>query len=160
MARLFVFANRYSVPQLRDDVLTAFIGQCWKWCWWPEEDSDLVNLIYNNMPASSQFSRLPACSTAWTGFYPSTGDVARKMRSLQDLSPDLALQVGITYAEKVQLANGKFEISVRLDDNLPNACPFRDHAVLDKEQCQKCIATRSHVFTAILDACVKDVMTP
>lgn len=31
LAKLFILADKYSVPQLRDDILTALIGQSWKW---------------------------------------------------------------------------------------------------------------------------------
>ena len=30
LCKLFILADKYSVPQLRDDTLTALVGQCWK----------------------------------------------------------------------------------------------------------------------------------
>ncbi|KAJ4338729.1 hypothetical protein N0V95_007972 [Ascochyta clinopodiicola] len=156
VAELFVFADKYMVPQLRDDILTAFVGQCWKWNWWPDEATDLVNIIYSNMPASSTFAKFLACSIAWVGFPGDKGDAVDRMQSLRRLNPDLAFEVGVTYAKQAQ-GHKDHDVSVDISTNLPNSCLFHEHSLVDQEQCRKRIANRPHIFTAILDACAKDV---
>ncbi|KAH6622302.1 hypothetical protein C7974DRAFT_398048 [Boeremia exigua] len=160
IAQLYVFADKYSVPQLRDDILTAFVGQCWRWNWWSNQQTDSKIFIHNNIPASSKFVKFLAYSIAWTGPQSVEKGIAHKLRALQQLSPDLAIEVGIALAEKVDLGalNEESTISVCTADNIPNACPFHDHEVLDQEQCRERIAKRPHVFTAILQACAHDVM--
>lgn len=160
MVQLFVFADKYSVPQLRDDVLTALIGQCWKWDWWPAEtETELIHVVDRDLPTSSGFVKFFASSIAWTGFQSPGRDAAYKLGELQDLSPKLALQVGITFAEKVQNCNDDLEISVSLAANMPNACCFHDHEVLDQKHCRDRIAGKPYLFAAILHACNPRTLT-
>jgi len=160
MVQLFVFADKYSIPQLRDDVLTALIGQCWKWGWWPDEtETELIHVVDRDLPTFSGFIKFFACSIAWIGFQSPERDAAYKLGELQDLSPKLALQVGITLAEKVQSCNDDLEISVSLSANMPNACCFHDHEVLNQKHCRDRIAAKPYIFTAILQACNPRALT-
>lgn len=87
MAQLFVFANRYLVSQLRDDIMTAHLGQCRKWRWWPDDlEIDLVRLVDSELPMKSKFTKFLACSIAWLVFYSCEVDAAHRLRDLQDLS--------------------------------------------------------------------------
>jgi hypothetical protein len=156
-ARLLILADQYSVPQLRDDILTALIGQGWKWNWWPDED-ELASLIYSNLPASSRFAKFLAYSIAWVGIPHDERDTTQMMLALRELNPDLAFEVGMSYA--VQVRNHEdFKMSIDISKRILNVCPFHDHTDLTETECRKRIASKPHVFTAILDACAKDVMT-
>jgi hypothetical protein len=162
LTELYIFGDKYSVPQLRDDVVTAFVGQCWKWDLFPaENDEALILLTATNLPASSKLRKFLACSIAWVGVNQPDSNPEHIMRSLQELDPDLAVEVGITYALKVHEADasGVYQVSTDLDDHLPNACIFHDHTHLNQDQCRRRIASRPHIFTAILDACAKAVWT-
>ncbi|KAF9695042.1 hypothetical protein EKO04_006998 [Ascochyta lentis] len=157
MAKLFTFADKYSVPQLRDDILTALVGQCWRWNLWPNHESDLVHVAYSNMPASSKFAKFLACSIACVALTTSKGDAVVKMQSLRNLNPDLAFEVSLVYAGLAQ-KHKNYSISVDISDILLSSCPYHDHSLISKEQCRKRIADRPHIFTAILDACAKDAV--
>lgn len=162
LTELYILADKYSVPQLRDDVVTAFVGQCWKWSWWPtEDDKALILLMATNLPASSKLRKFLACSIAWVGIPQLDSNPEHIMRSLRELDSDLAHEIGVTYAMKVHEADTKrtYQVSTDLDDHLLNACMFHDHAHLDSGQCRERIASRPHIFTAILDACAKAVWT-
>jgi hypothetical protein len=156
LTELYILAHKYSVPQLCDDVVTAFVGQCWKWYWFPAEyDEALILLTATNLPASSNLRKFLACSIAW----PETPrNPEHTMRYLRKLDPDLAHEIGVIYAMELYEADTG-EASTDLDDHLPNACKFHDHTHLDQDQCRKRIASRPHIFTAILDACAKAVIT-
>jgi hypothetical protein len=52
--RLYIFADKYNVHQLRDDILTAFISQAQAWNWWPGTGG-LIQL------KSSSSSLIPTC---------------------------------------------------------------------------------------------------
>ncbi|KZM19387.1 uncharacterized protein EKO05_0002969 [Ascochyta rabiei] len=155
MAKLFVFADKYSVHQLRDDILTALIGQCWKWNWFPDEEH-LADVVYSDLPGASKFVKFLAGCIACSELSASKGDAARRMQSLRDINPDIAFEVGVTYAEMVQ-GHQDHDILVDLSRSMPNSCLYHDHSLFDEEQCRKRIADRPHIFTAILVACAKDV---
>ena len=161
LAELFIFADKYSIPQLRDDVTTAFVGQCWKRDAFPaQNDNTLILLMATNLPASSRVKEFVAFCIAWAGILHSDKNPENIMRSLQKLDPNLAFEVGITYAVKAHDCIAKSgQMSAFLSDHLPNACVLHDHTHLDQDQCRKRIASQLHVFTAILDACAKAVMT-
>ena len=131
LTELYILADKYSVPQLRDDVVTAFVGQCWRWDSWPDEDDEaLILLMATNLPAISKLRKFLACSIAWVGLL---GIPEQSMRSLRKLDSDLAHEIGVAYAMKVYEAEAKsiYEISIDLADHLPNACVFHDHTHLD-----------------------------
>lgn len=157
VARLFILADKYSVPQLRDDILTALVGQCWKWNWWPDED-ELASLIYDSLPASFKFVKFLACSIAWVGMIFGDEDPAQKMEAIRELNPDLAFEIGLNYAVK---ARGQKALKMSVDNSDPilNSCLFHDHTHSTEEQCRKRIASKPHVFTAILDACAKEALS-
>lgn len=161
IARLYLFADRYSVPQLRDDILTALVGQSWKWDWWPELEKDFVDLLYGNLPGSSKLLKFIAFSTTWVYIASSDGgDAAYKMQSLRSQNPDLAFEVGLVLAAKVQEHSSTQEpVPVHISDNLENSCLFHEHAVFDEKECRQRIAARPHIFTAILEACLEEAMT-
>ncbi|OSS45425.1 hypothetical protein B5807_10171 [Epicoccum nigrum] len=163
LTELFVFADKYSVPQLRDNVVTAFVGQIWKWSFFPsfKNDHALICLMATKLPASSKLKEFIACCIAWVVLPDTDENPEDRMRSLQALDPDLAVTVGIAYAVTARdcTASKSFQMSVVLSDHLSNACVFHDHTHLDQDQCRKRIASRPHIFTAILDACAKAVMT-
>jgi hypothetical protein len=146
LAELFIFADKYSVPQLRDDVVTAFVGQCWKWDAFPAGNNKaLILLTATNLPASSMLKEFFACCIAWVGLVQDEmRDIKGMMRSLRELDCN---------------ASKSPQIGVFLEEHIPNACVFHDHEHLNEDQCRKRIASRPQIFTAILDACAKAVMT-
>ncbi|ORY16108.1 hypothetical protein BCR34DRAFT_137245 [Clohesyomyces aquaticus] len=54
---LYIFADRYSVHQFRDDILSALFGYCIASRWWPDPNVDLINNAYENLPPTAQFIR-------------------------------------------------------------------------------------------------------
>jgi hypothetical protein len=113
-----------------------------------------------NLPASSKLRKFLACSIAWVGIPQLDSNPERIIRSLRELDPDLAHEIGVTYSMKVHEADTrKLQMSTDLDDHIPNACIFHDHTHLDQDQCRRRIASWPHIFTAILDACAKAVWT-
>lgn len=156
-ARLFILADKYSVPQLRDEILTALVGQCRRWSWWPDED-ELASLTYGNLPASSKYSKFLVYSIAWVGIPHGEVDAEQKMQTLRELNPDLAFEVGMSYAVQAR-SHEDSKMSIDISKYLPNACLFHDHTDLTETACRKRIASRPHVFTTILDACAKFVLT-
>jgi hypothetical protein len=50
IARFYIFADKYRVPQLKDDIMTALVVQYSAWGWWPDPAADLISLIYGNLP--------------------------------------------------------------------------------------------------------------
>lgn len=116
-------------------------------------------MIYGNLPASSKFAKFLAYSIAWIGIPCGKGDVEQKMQALRELSPDLAFEVGVSYAVQAR-SHKRYKMSIDISDHVPNSCLFHDHTGLTETECRKRIASKSHVFTAILDACARAVMTP
>lgn len=47
----------------------------------------------------------------------------------------------------------------RWQDSVPHSCVLHEHLVRDEEQCRKRIRDHSHVFTALIDACMQDALS-
>jgi hypothetical protein len=157
LARLFILADKYSVPQLRDDILRALVGQCWKWNWWPDED-ELADLIYGSLPASSKFAKFLAYSIAWIGIPFGEADTVQKIWALREFKPDLASEVGMSYVVQAR-SHKNYKMSIDIYKHLPNAFLFHRDTALTETDCRKRVARKPHVFTAKVDACANDVMT-
>lgn len=113
--------------------------------------------MYSNLPASSKFAKFLACSIALVGMILSGRDPEQRMQTLRELNPDLAFEVGLCCAVKVDVHKAS-KVDVDISEHLPNACLFHDHTSLSEAECRKRIASKPHVFTTILDACAKLVM--
>jgi hypothetical protein len=61
---LFIFADEYSVYQLRDDVITALLGQANTLHWSPDPNQELITKAYGNLPESAKFHKLMVHCTA------------------------------------------------------------------------------------------------
>ena len=62
---LYIFADEYSVHQLRDDILTAMLGQAHNWDVFPHMDEELVAAVTNHLPGSAKFTQFLALGTAF-----------------------------------------------------------------------------------------------
>jgi hypothetical protein len=161
LTELYILAHKYSMPQLRDDVVTAFVGQCWKWYWFPaEDDKALILLMATDLPISSKLRKFLACSIVRVGIDQPDINPEQIMQSMRELDPDLTHKIGVTFAMEFHKADTREDHprSTDLEEHIPNACKFHDHTHLDQDQCRNRIASRPHIFTAILDACAKAVM--
>lgn len=61
---LLIFADVYSAHQLRDNLLTAMLGQASSWFSFPDPGEELLNTAYENLPSSAKFIRFLALSAA------------------------------------------------------------------------------------------------
>jgi hypothetical protein len=167
VVQLYIFADKYEVPQLRDDVLTAYLGFCHKMGWLPGPDYPGEELIFHmcdNLPASSSMVRFTALCTAleWLPVVDgicATKDCATKMRALFDLHYEFAFQVSVSMAEVIRkhYESAREDRAIHFEDYAPNACPFHEHTDLDKEKCRLRIKERPEIFAAILDACMQEL---
>jgi hypothetical protein len=64
---LYIFADKYSVTQLRDDIMSALMGHCIRWSRWPSSVSNslLISSAYEHLPSNSNFCRFLAVLVAY-----------------------------------------------------------------------------------------------
>lgn len=65
VVELYVFADEYDVPQLRDDIMTALLGQCHRFDSYPTPNKKLLDMLYSRLPASSTLIKLWTYSAAF-----------------------------------------------------------------------------------------------
>jgi hypothetical protein len=63
--RRYIFADKYNIHQLRDDIMAAVIAQVRAWNWWPDPDKELIQFAYANLPKSSKFLRFLVLSAVY-----------------------------------------------------------------------------------------------
>ncbi|KAF2823787.1 hypothetical protein CC86DRAFT_457428 [Ophiobolus disseminans] len=135
---VFVFADQYTVHQLRDDILTAMVGQAHTWEWFPDLDEDLLTSAYDRLPNSAQFIRFLVLSTTYC--WVADTDCVARTELLRQWNPDFAFEE---------------EYASCFDEDL-RSCAMHEHLVLDKDQCRERMKNKTHVFAELIDACAKD----
>jgi hypothetical protein len=153
LTKLYIFADRYAVHQLRDNIMTAICGRALAWDWWPDPDEDFLRLAYDNLPASCQLIRFFVIEQATLGI--TSGDVETNMKNLHSWNSEFYMQVTMLMAKRLEAVdNRKREADiVEFEDLLPNSCAVHEHMVLDKDACRERLANRMHIFKGLLDAC-------
>jgi hypothetical protein len=155
--KLYIFADKYSVHQLRDDILTVMLGQASYWDYYPDPEQTLLTLAYNNLPDSAMFHQFMALITVYFWLPVPTEDAAARLRRLSEWQPDFALDVSVKQAQMLQKnRNDKESIDWYGYVEKLNSCIFHEHLVLDKDACRERIKNKIHVFAEMIEACAKE----
>jgi len=156
--RLYVFADKYNVPQLRDDVLTAMIAQSHAWNWWPDVDRELLSSAYANLPPSSKFIRLFVLSIAYCWLLEPETCSAARVRALREMNEDFAFDIMVVQNERLKSIKLLEGMPFSLHEALPNSCILHEHLVQDAEQCRKRIRDKPYIFTGLIEMCAQDAL--
>jgi hypothetical protein len=159
--RLYVFADKYDIPQFRDDILTALIAQPHVWKWPSSPDQDLIEHAYANLPQSSKFIRFLVLSVAtWYIWDSSYEDATRLLCDLKETHKDFALEVAILQVEiyRDKVFPNKHGASSQRELTLPHSCILHEHRVQDKKQCRERIRNHPYIFNILIDACLQDAL--
>lgn len=162
LVRLYIFADRYSIPQLRDDVMSTYVGYCISFGLYPDpDDIEIIDLAYTKLPATAMLSRYLVLSTIyfWTPVKP-TLDSGK----LKKLHPGFTLDVMTTQAQRGQPPEeGETDATKTVPQlakhGLKNSCVFHEHQVFDEDTCRYRLTNSKFIFDAILDACMKEAKT-
>ncbi|KAF2750435.1 hypothetical protein M011DRAFT_484252 [Sporormia fimetaria CBS 119925] len=132
---IYVFADKYVVDQLRDDILTAIFVLSLHWESFPTVTPELTNNAYECLPASSTFLRYLVRSTAYFG---NVGRLAENdVEQLKAHHPDFLLDLLI--AQSMRLENHQDNergIPFSHREGMANSCLFHEHVERDKERCR------------------------
>jgi len=154
---LYIFADKYSVHQLRDDILTAMLGQAFAWDWYPDPEADLLATAYDNLPNSARFLKFLVVCTALFWLVVSDGDCTARLRTLRQWQPDFAFEVSMKQAQMLHKGHKNDDgVFVSYHEQLPNSCVFHEHLVCNANACRERIKNKSHVFVELIEACAKD----
>jgi hypothetical protein len=132
--KLYIFADKYSVHQLRDDIMTAFLGQPHYWEWYPDPDERIIPLAYDNLPASTKFYQLLVYSTAH--FWAPCIDTASLLRSIREWDAEFALEVSFALAQRA-IWNQEPSTSIHI---------YHNHLGLNEKACRERIKNRAHII--------------
>ncbi|KAH6843803.1 hypothetical protein B0T12DRAFT_421148 [Alternaria alternata] len=158
--RLYVFADKYDIPQFRDDIMTALISHSRTWEWISSPHQDLIEFAYANLPQSSKFIRFLVLSTAIWHADPLLQDTTRVLHELKEMHRDFAFEVAIVqvekYRDKVFQKKKERDPRPKWEEALPHSCALHEHRVQDKKQCRERICNHPYIFNTLIDACVQD----
>jgi hypothetical protein len=162
LLRLYIFADRYNIPQLRDDVMSAYIGYCISYGLYPDpDDIEVIDLAYSKLPANSLLSRYFVLSTIyfWTPV-----KLTLESGKLERLHPGFTLDVMTAQAQRGQPPEeGETDATKTVPQlakyGLRNSCVFHEHQALDENQCRHRLMHNKFIFDGLLDACVKKAET-
>ncbi|KAH4036724.1 hypothetical protein HBH98_130720 [Parastagonospora nodorum] len=162
LVRLYIFADRYSIPQLRDDVMSTYVGYCISFGLYPDpDDIEVIDLAYTKLPATAMLSRYLVLSTIyfWTPVKPTL-----ESGKLKKLHPGFTLDVMTAQAQRGQPPEeGETDATKTVPQlakhGLKNSCVFHEHQVFDEDTCRHRLANSKFIFDGILDACMKEAKT-
>ena len=154
--RLYVFADKYNVPQLRDDVLTALTAQSISWCWWPDVERETIESAYANLPPSSKFIRLLVLSTAYCWLSKPGTCSATRLRTIKEMNEDFAFDVMVVQNERLKETESSEGMPFWLEDAMPNSCTLHEHLARDAANCRKRIRDQPYIFIGLIEMCAQD----
>jgi hypothetical protein len=150
--RLYVFADKYLVNQLQDDIMSALQGRALSLDWWPDPVADIVDTAYDNLPVSSPFKRFLV--QPWAYWLDPTDISAVELHAMRDLHPGFLFDAMLFQSQRASnWACRKRDLFLEAGKMMPNSCIWHDHTVLSKEDCRKRLAKNVHIFTGLFDAC-------
>lgn len=162
LVRLYIFADRYSIPQLRDDVMSTYIGYCISYGLYPDpEDIEVIDLAYSKLPATALLSRYFVLSTI---YFWAPVKITLESGKLERLHPGFTLDVMTAQALRGQPPEaGETDATKTVPQlakyGLRNSCVFHEHQSLDESQCRHRLTHSKFIFDGLLDACVKEAET-
>lgn len=160
--RLYAFADKYNIPQFRDDILTALISQSRTWEWLSNPDQDLIELAYANLPQSSTFIQFSVLSAAIFHVDPLCKDPTRLLHELKKIHIDFAFEVAVVqvaiYRDNVSKKKNKHTARSLWEEALLNSCFLHEHRVQDEKQCRERIRNHPYISNALIDACTQDAL--
>jgi hypothetical protein len=159
LVRLYIFADRYNVPQLRDDVMSTYIGYCISHGLYPDpDDVEVIDLAYTKLPATALLSRYLVLSTIyfWTPI-----KLTLESGKLERLHSGFTLDVMTAQAQRGQPPEeGETESTKVVPQlakyGLKNSCIFHEHQTRSGESCRHRLAHSKFIFDGLLEACVKE----
>lgn len=159
LVRLYIFADRYNIPQLRDDVMSTYIGYCISHGLYPDpDDVEVIDLAYSKLPATAMLPRYLVLSTVyfWT-----PQKLTLETGKLERLHPGFTLDVMTAQAQRTQPPEeGQTDATKTVPQlakyGLRNSCVFHEHQVIGREQCRSRLTHNKFIFDGLLDACVKE----
>lgn len=81
------------------------------------------------------------------------------MQSLKATHSDFAFDVSIVLADAIQIQKNTASlanVSLNWRSLVKNSCFLREYSLLTKNQCRRCISNNSHIFAAMMTACVEE----
>ncbi|KAL5121702.1 hypothetical protein ACEQ8H_000389 [Pleosporales sp. CAS-2024a] len=161
LVRLYIFADRYNIAQLRDDVMSTYIGYCISYGLYPDpEDTEVIELAYSRLGANAM---LPQYLVLCTIYFWTPERLTLESKKLEQLHGKFTLDVMTAQARRGQRREaGETETEAtkavpRLAKHgLENSCVFHEHQALDGTACRGRLTSSKFIFDGLLDACVKE----
>lgn len=154
---LYIFADKYSIHQLRDDIITDLLGQANTWCWSPDVNQALLTKAYKNLPESAKFHQYMIHCTAHGWLAEPDQDLAVRLHPLMERQPTFVFEVSLAQGQIIQKCSknrdGRYYM---FSDCIKDSCYSNEHLVYDKSACRKRIRTKAHLFAELIHACAKD----
>jgi hypothetical protein len=159
LVRLYIFADRYCIPQLRDDVMSTYIGYCISYGLYPDpDDVEVIDLAYSKLPATAMLSRYLILSTI---YFWSPAKLTLESGKLERLHPGFTLDVMTAQAQRGQPPeDGETDATKAVPRlakyGLRNSCVFHEHQTTSQEYCRHRLTHSKFIFDGLLHACVKE----
>jgi hypothetical protein len=159
MTQLYIFADKYSVYQLSDDIISAMMGFNVAWSAYPDPEVPLINLAYANLPRTAPLICYIVLSVV---YYWVTDLKTHSVEEIEKLPPQYLVDVMVAQAQR---QNSRRELVAEHPqcETLPDmpmdcftdSCAFHEHLVYDRAACRQRLAN-AHIFTGLIEACMKE----
>jgi hypothetical protein len=155
---LYIFADKYSVHQLRDDIMTAIFVQCFTWNWFPDPNQQWLAAAYAALPPSAKIVRLMILTAALYWLPDGGKDLATRIQTLHEWQPAFASELSLAQAKMLQAQRDGAPLSLHsyCRTSFASSCKFHEHLLLDQNACRERIREGANVFAELIKACAKD----
>lgn len=146
---LYIFADKYSIHQLRDDIVTALFYNMIDWEAAPEVTPEITNLAYENLPPSSPFLRYLVYIQAYFG---SVSDLEKSaVDELRDHHPEFIFDLMMAQCRRIDNHHNP-KLGIAFDDRvgMANSCIFHEHLVLPMTDCRNRMRDCDDLFLDLL----------
>ncbi|KAF2005383.1 hypothetical protein P154DRAFT_518510 [Amniculicola lignicola CBS 123094] len=150
LLKLYIFADQYSVHQLRDDIMTALVANSIACGWWPDPEADIIDLAYDSLPKASTFRRF--LLEPWAFFWSREEATPEALEGLKNLHSEFLVEWGMMQTKRLWSkgdgTTGKL---------VSNSCKYHEHRLLDDVECRKRLIWNTHIFKGLIESCREEV---
>lgn len=149
---LYIFADQYSVHQLRDDIITALFYNMLDWEAAPVVTPEITNFAYESLPPSSPFLRYLVYNQA---YFERVSDLEKpEIDELRNHHPEFLFDLLLMQCRRTENArNPRTGAAINDRIGMANSCVFHEHRELGISNCRYRMRDSDDLYHDLIKSC-------